>query len=157
MLNCILGMVDKTKRAMAILQQRTMDNAISMWTPGRSASAAAASRMIPSPVQNSFPSHTANHISPAAAHHQQPQHHNKSQQQSNSHSPPTVIKQMSRNEMIPAGLHSQSMNENRVQANAADSSRSARPVVSNGRGEFRVLAVFCRQFPLQLFRYFHII
>jgi hypothetical protein len=150
MLNCILGMVDKTKRALAILQQRTMDNAASVWTPARSAPAAATSRIIPNPVQNnSFSSHAPNHISPAAAahHQQQSQHHSKSQQQSNTHSPPTVIKQMSRNDMITAGLHSQSLNESRHQQQqpvTADSSRSARAAVSNGRGESRACAVLSR-------------
>lgn len=130
MLNCILGMVDKTKRALAILQQRTMDNAASVWTPGRSATAAAAqSRIIPSPVQTPFPSHTPSHISIPAAHHQHQQHKS---QQSNTHSPPTVIKQMNRNDVMPTGLHAPSHGESRLQA--ADAGRSSRPV-TNGRGE----------------------
>ena len=104
MLNCILGMVDKTKRALAILQQRTMENAVS--AGARTAAAAAASRLIASPA--SYASHA---LTPTASQQQQSQsqqqqhpHKQSQQQQSNAHSPPTAIKQMSRNDVMQNGL-----------------------------------------------------
>lgn len=122
MLNCILGMVDKTKRALTILQQRTAENTASSpssscWTPGsRLMPAAVAPRIIPSPVQHSFPTHTPHHLSISPALHQPPQH----QQKQSQSSPPTSVIMKQRNE---SAVHS----DPRQQA--------TRQTGCNGRGE----------------------
>src|SRR5690349_20477615 len=85
MLNCILGMVDKTKRALSILQQRTIENktmtaatvAAGFWTArGRPVTSSERDRSGPllSPVSVPPPHLTNYHHSQLFAHKQQPQH-----------------------------------------------------------------------------------
>lgn len=103
-----------------------------MASAAAAAAAVASQRIIPSPVQqNSFPSHTSNHISISAAAHQQQQSH---KSQSSTHSPPTVIKQMNRNDVMVSGLHAAHSDVRQV-APEGSAPRSARPAL-NGRGEF---------------------
>lgn len=143
MLNCILGMVDKTKRALAILQQRTMENAANIWTPSSRNTLSSASRIIPGPAtpasaaSNSFSSHTPNHISipvppPAVVHQQQQQQqsltHKSASQSSNTISPPTVIKQITRNDIMSTSLHPQTFVEQIIPTQES-SRHSSRPVV----------------------------
>ena len=160
MLNCILGMVDKTKRALAILQQRTMENAANIWTPSRN-TLSSASRIIPGPgttasaasaAQNSISSHTSNHISipltsvPSVVHQQQQQQsltHKSASQSSNTISPPTVIKQITRNDIMSTSLRPQTFVEQIIPTQES-SRHSSRPVVlpvTQTRGQFPCIHV----------------
>lgn len=57
MLNCILGMVDKTKRALSILQHRSIENAVNIWTSGGGSSSSSGHRRLgyPNPGSQTVP------------------------------------------------------------------------------------------------------
>lgn len=71
MLNCILGMVEKTKRALAILQHRSLEQvSTSMWSPpGRARLYQHSLEASHSPVDyHNLKKTRAEHVAPSAAH-----------------------------------------------------------------------------------------